>query len=260
MQSKNFKKDFWMLQKKLRDEENFAFSRYSDGEMIIMQNKHLKLATESTTVDGARAGIGYDKTDHKEYDPSKHGWFYHKLMEAYRHTDKNYFVGISCPCCVGKKNSDWMKSMRDEETSTWANLFVNSNYPLFLDMVVPLLKSKQVVIVCNEGSDLSGLPFKVKKDFRIGSNAMINDIGLVDEMKEWITKEGVTDHVFLFAAASLSNILIYEGWKNFPENTYIDVGTTLNPHMGRPVARNYLKGYWQNSGNSEIYKECVWCD
>lgn len=258
--SKDFKQHFWNLQKKLKAHTPFAFSRYSDGEMIVLQNKHLKLGSNKTTVNGATAGIGYSKADHKEYDPNKHEWFRERLENAYRHHQKDYFVGLSCPCCVGKENNDWMKKIRggDDDELTWSNLFVNSNYPLFLTHIVPILKERHIVIVCNEIANLDGLPFDVKKDFRIGSNAMIEDIGLVKEMKTWIMKNDISDTVFLFSAASLSNILIYELFKEFPENTYLDVGTTLNPFIGLPVARNYLKGYWQKSGNTEIYKTCIW--
>ena len=40
---KNFREDFLKLKTKLENKENFAFSRYSDGEMYILQNKELVL-------------------------------------------------------------------------------------------------------------------------------------------------------------------------------------------------------------------------
>ncbi len=261
MQYKDFKRDFWMLKDKLASGENFAFSRYSDGEMMIMQNQHLVLDDKSTRLDGKKVGMKYDDIDHKEYDPTKHGDFHQRLMDAYQYEDKNYFVGLSCPCCVGSKNNQWMKEQRGEssqEQLTWANLFVNSNYSLFLDNIVPLLENREVVFVCNKKSNLEKLPFKVAKDFRIGKNAMINDIGLVEEMSEWIGNNKIKEHVFLFSASTLSNILIYELYRKFPENTYMDVGTTLHPYMDMPIQRNYLRGYWLKSGNTEIKKHCVW--
>jgi len=249
-----------MLQKKLKRGENFAFSRYSDGEMLIMQNKHLKLDSEKTIVQGEKAGIGYDKSDHKEFDPEKHGWLREHLIEAYKHHQDGYYVGLSCPCCVGKEQNSWMKELRgsDDEHLTWANLFLNSNYPLFLNHVLPLLKNREVFIVCNEAADIENLPFPTFMSATVGSNAMINDIDIIARLSAYIELEKYENVVFLFAAASLSNLAIYELYKVFPRNTYIDIGTTLNPHMKLPVARNYLKGYWLNSGNTEIHKECVW--
>jgi hypothetical protein len=260
MQYKRFEEHFWKLQNKLKNGENFAFSRYSDGEMNIMQNQHLVLDNKSTRLDGKCVGMKYDDIDYKEYDPNRHGPLRDRLIGAYQHNAENYYVGLSCPCCVGKQNSDWMKAQRgpDNEHSTWANLLVNSNYPLFLGHMVPLLQDKDVVFICNKKSTFDKLPFKVKKDFRIGQNAMINDVGLVEEVGEYIKAGNIKDHVFLFSASTLSNILIYEMYKSFPENTYIDIGTTLHPMMDMPIQRNYLKGYWLNSGNTEIYKCCTW--
>lgn len=250
-----------MLQKKLKAGEPFAFSRYSDGELDIMQNKKVVLDDKSTRRDGAVVGITYDKSDHKEFDPVRHKKFHEDLIRAYQHHQDNYFVGLSCPCCVGKENNEWMKELRggDDDHLTWSNLLVNSNYPLFLNHMLPLFSNKKVVIVCNEDADLSELPFDVVKDFRVGYNAQINDQWLLSELPLWAELATQYEpHVFLFAAASLSNLLIHRMFEHEPLNTYIDVGSTLNPHMKLPVARNYLKGYWLNSGNTEIHKRCVW--
>ena len=40
---KNFREDFFKLKRKLGNKENFAFSRFSDGEMYILQNKEVVL-------------------------------------------------------------------------------------------------------------------------------------------------------------------------------------------------------------------------
>lgn len=257
---KDFEQHFWILQKKLKEGTPFAFVRYSDGEMDILQNKHLVLDDKSTRLDGKVAGQVYHKTDFKEFKPEEHKPFRDKLIEAYKFQKENYYVGLSCPCCVGRENSDWMKDMRgqDDEYLTWANLLVNSNYPLFLQHMYPLLKKRKVVIICNKEAKLNSLPFKPIKDYRIGQNAMINNIGLIEEISEWIEENNINDTVFLSSASTLSNILIYESYKKYDTNTFIDIGTTLHPFMSLPIQRNYLRGYWLNSGNTEIKKRCVW--
>ena len=40
---KDFRNDFLMFKSKLQNNDPFAFSRFSDGEMYILQNRHLKL-------------------------------------------------------------------------------------------------------------------------------------------------------------------------------------------------------------------------
>ncbi len=41
---KDFTQDFDLLLNKLKNQENFAFTRFSDGELFIMQDKTVVLA------------------------------------------------------------------------------------------------------------------------------------------------------------------------------------------------------------------------
>jgi hypothetical protein len=43
---KNFKKAFDTLMLKISNKENFAFTRFSDGELFILQNKTVILAED----------------------------------------------------------------------------------------------------------------------------------------------------------------------------------------------------------------------
>lgn len=261
MRYKDFKRDFWMLHEKLKSGEPFAFSRYSDGELDILQNNKVTIDHKSTRRGDKVIGPIYEESDHKAFDPELHKDFREALLRAYKHHQDNYFVGLSCPCCVGRKANEWMKQLRggDDEHLTWSNLLMNSNYPLFLDHMLPLLKDRKVVMICNETADLSDLPFDVVKDFRVGSNAPINDQWLLEELPAWSDLETKDDcYVFLFAAASLSNLLIHRMFEHDPSNTYIDIGSALSPLMKMPIARNYLRAYWLNSGNTEINKYCMW--
>ena len=52
---KDFHGAFDTLLQKVRDKENFAFTRFSDGELFIMQDKHLLLA-EDHYITGAVTG------------------------------------------------------------------------------------------------------------------------------------------------------------------------------------------------------------
>jgi hypothetical protein len=102
------------------------------------------------------------------------------------------------------------------------------------------------------------MPFKIKKDFRIGYNAMINDYYLVPLLKEYVLQNDIKDHLFLFSASTLSNFLIHELFKRRDNNIYIDIGTTLNYYMGMRLDRSYLQGYWNKTPTSDLNKECIW--
>ena len=60
------------------------------------------------------------------------------------------------------------KSGIPESNLTFCDIFVNSNYKDYIDNFVKEYKNWDVVMVCNENADISGLPFEVKKDFRVG--------------------------------------------------------------------------------------------
>jgi hypothetical protein len=250
---KTFKGHFEMLLDKLKNGENFAYSRFSDGELRIMQNLELKLADDHYLIGNSKGGGRYEAEDHKHFNPTEHQFYHDRLMDSYKFKKDNYFVGLSCRCCVGERDFNEMLEMYEGDTEsdnlTWSNLFLNGNYPDFMNKFVPELKGKKVVYVLNENADLSGLPFDVVKDFRVGKNCIINDYPLIEVIKKWIEENDIKDHVFLFSASSLSNFMIHQLYEFNDNNTYIDVGTTLNPQLGMKGRRGYHRG------NSKI---CIW--
>ncbi len=256
-----FKQDFKTLFLKIKSKENFAFTRFSDGEICIMQNKELKLATDHVIMGETKYNFGYSDDDYKHFQPEKHSFLKEKLIEAYKYKKKNYFVGGICKgcTCASRQFADWMHDLYGnlDENLTSTNLLVNSNYPLFVKYFVPVLKDRKVVFICSKNADLSQAEFNVVKDFRVGKNCIVNDHHLVDEIKDWISKENIKDHVFLFSASSLSEVLIHELYKDHDQNTYIDVGTTLHPYIGLSIERDYLKSFWNNLPHPDLFMSCV---
>lgn len=256
---KNFRGDFVKLKTKLENQEHFAFSRYSDGEMYILQNKELVLDNGLIQIGDEKQGGVYQPADFKHFDPKEHSFYQQKLVESLQYKQPNYYRGISCSCCVGKEQFDWQVDLAggDDETLTWANLWVNGNYPLFITHILPILYSRDCVFVGHENANLDRLPFFVK-DFRVGYNAMINDYGKIEEMAEWIRENNIENHVFLFSASTFTNLAIVELFRDFPNNTYIDIGTCLTPMMDMPTHRGYLQAFWNYRPNQDIQKVCIW--
>lgn len=249
---KDFIEHFNLLYNKLKNNENFAFSRFSDGELRIMQNLELILDDGYHKIGDVVTSGGYYIEDRKHVDPKKHPHIVNKLMECYKFKKHNYYVGLSCKCCVGdadfKQMIDWRGG--DDEFLTWANLWVNGNYSLFRQHIIPEFSNHKIVYILNENANLGGLPFSVVKDFRVGENCIINEFNKHEEIAQWIEDNQIENHVFLFSASSLSNFIIYELFKKFDQNTYIDIGTTLNIELGMKGIRRYLTG-----GNKKI---CIW--
>jgi len=153
------------------------------------------------------------------------------LKEALQFKADGYHVGIVCPCC--EKDADFFRmkelSGQGEEHLTWANVFVNSNFPIFQSRINPLFSGRKVIFIGNTLANHNGLPFYVRKKFNIGDNAWVNDYEhLLSEMNDYIESEKLSDAVFIFCAGVLSNLLIYKLYDRFPSNTYLDLKTKFN--------------------------------
>jgi hypothetical protein len=256
---KNFREEFFKFKSKLDNKENFAFSRYSDGEMYILQNKELVLDNNVIQIGDEKQGGVYQAPDFKHFDPKEHSFYQQKLVESLQYKQHNYYKGISCSCCVGKEAFDWQVDLAggDDESLTWANLWVNGNYPIFITHILPIFYSRDCVFIGHEDANLNRLPFFVK-DFRVGYNAMINDYGKIENIKEWIRTNNVKNHVFLFSASTFTNLAIVELFRDYPDNTYVDIGTCLTPMMDMPTHRGYLQSFWNYQNTQDIQKICVW--
>ena len=106
---KSFRNDLKTIIKKLELKENFAFSKYADGELHILSNKPIN-------------------NGEFWFVPEQHAESRQRMIESFRFIHKNYYVGVSCPCCIGGKFvHDWMKKQSGQDPSylTWANIFVN---------------------------------------------------------------------------------------------------------------------------------------
>ncbi len=258
---KEFKKDFNKLLNLLRSKEPFAFNRFSDGELFILQNKELILDKNLVKVGTNVSGGPYQKEDFKRFDPEEHAFFKDKLVESFKFSKKNYFKGLSCRCCVGQEDFDWQLNLikNDKRTSnfTWANLLVNANYPDLIHEMYPLFNKYKTVVICNEKADLSSMPFVVK-DFRVGYNAMVNDYDLIEKIKKWISKNNIEGYLFLFSASAFSKMAIHQLYESCDQNTYMDIGTTLNSFIKMRLDRSYLKEFWLGAKGCDLNKVCIW--
>ena len=247
---KDFKQEFNNFLTMIKNEENFAFSRFSDGELYMMQNRRVTIEPNQVFLREQLHAGSWGPEELKDFNPDTDEFYKDKLIQCFQHEQENYFKGICFSEDIGTRDYQWQWGLiEDHDTKfiTWSNLLINGNYADFIEKMVPLFMNKKIIYVCNKLANIDNLPFEVKKDFRIGQNCQVNNYGLIEEMKAWIKNNNIKNHVFLFSAATLSNYLIYELYKQFPNNTYLDIGSTLNPIMGLhgwKGSRFYLREYW----------------
>lgn len=245
--------DFNKLKNKLLKSENFAFLRFSDGECYILYDRYLELNNSGFTIGDVKGYAFYGKEEQKLFDPSKHSFYRQKLIESLEYVSENYYKGIpmrsSCEACGFIFDEIVENSGGNSEYLTFANLWNNANYPRFMEEIVPIFTNKKIVMVVNECANIQKLPFNVIEDFRVGDNCFINNYDIIDEMKKYIKDNNIENYVFLISAASLSNLIVHQLYEKYPNNTYIDIGSTLNPMMGMlgwTGTRTYLNQYWND--------------
>jgi hypothetical protein len=229
---KIFKDEIEKLFNRLKSKTPFAFSKYADGEWMAMNeipvfNGEFRSDTSEKTLNSIKL-----------------------LRQSFIYQHPEYYVGISCPCCQGQNHYHMKKSSgQNEDNLTFANIFVNSNYEFYKSHFITEYKNWSVNLIANENSDLSKLPFKIKNFYPIKINAWVDNLDLVDQLKNLNTK----GELYLFSAGPFGNILSHQLWDNNKENTYLDIGSTLNPWLG---FEGFKRGYLY--GTSDCNKVCVW--
>ena len=232
---KNFADDFELILNKVKRGDSFAFSKYADGEYKILRNEKIT------------------NCDNWTFDPATHQTEQRYIKEPFQYAHKDYFVGVSCPCCQPEDHCDWMREQVKTPNLTWANLFVNSNYPKFVkEMMVGFHEWKgRKILLANEVGQTRRLPFQVHKYIPCNGQAFL--MPYVDEHIKEMSELALEEdgQLFLFSAGPLGNILAHRLHKVNPNNTYIDIGSTINPWV---VGSN--RGYLQQA--PDTLKTCTW--
>jgi len=232
--NKNFRSDLLVLLSMLKSNKNFSFSKYADGEYAILRNI-------SITVQPCDNWTFIANVDNK---------YRNALTDSFSYYEPGYYIGISCPCCQPTPNVNWMREnlTAPEEYVTWANIFVNGNYNFFVDNFIPEFRKRKVVIIASEKGSKDKLPFKVEEYIPIKQTAWRDNFDLVESL----SNRNDSDKLYLFCAGPLGNMLAHTLWKNNKKNTYMDIGSTLNPWI---VGKN--RDYMHPNS---IYtgKDCIW--
>jgi hypothetical protein len=226
--NKSFRSDIVLFKDRLKNQENFSFSKYADGEWAVIKNQQLN-----------NGEFWFDPTNPDDAKKRE------TLVESFQYKHPNYYVGISCPCCQGDAvfNEMYEFSGQDDHHLTWANLWVNSNYKYYLSNILPLYKERQIVLFCNSKSTVERLPFRPDIVLSVENNAWANNWDLIEQTKNMITKNNMKNMLFLFCCGPFGNILCYELTKHCDENTYLDIGSTLNPFLqSEGFKRHYYSG------------------
>ena len=190
----------------LQSKTPFAFSRWGDGELLAISQTQ----PNSTNCDG-----------NKYYKDLG------KRLEEIVSKKQDYYMG--------HQNVDFY-TLKKEHPQDWVNsdIFHELSEAQGLDYVFDLLDKVHVVYIGNKS--LSLLPF-VDEFIEIPYNNVWDDydsvlIEIKKKMKDNIHK------TFLFSAGMACEVFIHDLWSFNKSNTYMDVGSVFDPHVGR-LTRSY---------------------
>jgi len=239
---KTFKGDFNKFINKIKKVDNFAITRFGDGELKIINSEYINLL---------KKGNGEFIYDNNNKD---HEFYSLELKKSFNYIDDNYFVGIPCKCCVGEEKYIAVKekSKQPESNLTWANIFVNSNYKRFDSDLVSSLSKRKIVLVYNKNGNLNNFPIKVEKEFKVGTNAWMEDYSLISNIIDYVNINNIKDYVFIICAGPLANIMVHKLWMNNKNNTYIDAGSIFDKYFSIKLTRRY------QVGGPTLNKTCIW--
>lgn len=232
--NKNYIDDINILYNTIKNKEHISFSKFCDGEWAVISNQKIN-----------NKEFWFDPNNQKDQLKRK------ALIESFKYINDRYFVGITCVKVFGQHVHRSMKQIsgQNEDHLTWADIWVNSNYNFYIQNIIPLFKQRPVVLFCNENGKTENLPFTPFITFHVKHNAWEYNWNFIEEAKFFITTQNIKDMIFLFCCGPFGNILCHQLTQHEPENTYLDIGSTLNPYLqSAGFERDYYIGnnYFSN--------------
>ena len=197
---------FEKFKKMLDDNVPFSFAKFNDGEVGLMTN-HKTIASRGYQCGGER--------------------IQELCIQAAKHVQKNYYVGIPCASC-DKTFRDRFKKIAGDDSDNFvlANVFINENITKSLEFFKKVFQNKKITFVCSENADVNKLPFKVSSVFYTKHKDSFDEY---DRLKDgWkIMKPG---DIAIFCTGPLGRILCYEWFRHNPHITCLCLGSYFDPY------------------------------
>lgn len=188
----DFQQDLRTILTELDSGRPFAFNRFADGELAILEERDIPTADGWSAVNVS-------------------GQFRERLRAALTYRDKDYYLGLGCPCC---NRPEWERLMAlagrdpDDPQVTFSNVFVNGNY--------------------------GNLPpygsfhwFNPKANFVNADDHLLDD--QIDAWHAWMHDPINKSNVPLFVSAGpAGKIFIHEMWLRGMRRSIIDIGSAFD--------------------------------
>jgi hypothetical protein len=226
MKEKYFE-DFDFFWSKIENGENFTFSRFADGEVLLMEGKSVGMATQAFVSDKWMSDGGVKKISID-------------LIESLTYSDNNYYYAISSNTDSNHDFKFLYDRITNKKNITFANLWINANYKKHLDKINNL--KRDVVLICNESGLSKSFPFKCIDIVPFPNDCVAfwegDKYNFIEKIKNISLK--YNDTLFLVCcgpASACINHILHNTNKN---NTYIDFGSSLDTFIHSKITRDYM--------------------
>lgn len=234
---KDFVLELEKFTNRIKNNVNFSFIRFADGEGSIIFN-------DIRWTNRSRPSSSW------KYDESQ-SVFQQRLINSLEYNDENYFIGL--PCKDGHHQRfhylfDALKNKTNvsEDNLTFATIFKDYNWQTFLNCFMPEILKRDHAIVCHKNAITD-----IKENYRVPNSAHLYCDSIIDKMRHDVVSN--QNKIYLFCAGPASNVIIHELWKINKNNTYIDIGSALDHKMfPKNLSRIYIKK------NGKGYKKERW--
>jgi len=82
----------------------------------------------------------------------------------------------------------------------------------------------------------------VDRHFGVGDNAWLNDLGILEDLRDYLRDLDTSPTFLLFACGPLSNYLITEIWKENKNHFLLDIGSCYDVEIYGRATRGFHRG------------------
>ena len=225
---KDFNEDFKYFTELINSDTNFAYARYADGEVALMEGKSIGQGSQAFHVDRWESPQGITKVGRE-------------LLDTLKHTEDNYYYAIS-------SHTDWVTDhqflinrIAIPSNITFANLWINANYEKMKAFYCNL--KKEVYVICNQRAKKESFPFEIVELFPFPDNCVEYWEQYGDDYLEQLLQytTHINNKTFLISCGPVSEILIHRLYLANPNNQYVDVGSSIDEYVHGYKTRPYME-------------------
>lgn len=226
MISGNSKDHLVFFLNKIKNNEHFGLIRPADGEYAVLRNTTL--------------------TNCDNWTFNKGGLLCEQLLNSLSKYTPNLYMGIPCPCCSKEILNYYLEINRVPNNQlTYANIFCNANWYDFMNFLKMYSNGFSLVT----GGKLKPSDFPINDLYNIDP-LLVNSWDNLHEQEtanllNWLSNK--TNELICFSAGPLSKIWIPIAMEKYPNNTYIDIGSSLDLYTKGITNRPYtIDGHYYN--------------